>query len=78
VKDAPLTCPPGIETVVGGPDLLGKAPRRRLGGQIEQTSSTDGEELQDEIRILHEETKKRLVQPRRAYARPTDATAVSG
>ena len=65
VKDASLTCPPGIEGIVVGVRIFSrkgieKDDRAR---QIEQDELDLMEKnLQDEIRILHEETKKRLVQ----------------
>ncbi len=63
VKDASLTCPPGIEGIVVGVRIFSrkgieKDDRAR---QIEQDELELMEtNLQDEIRILHEETRKRL------------------
>ena len=76
VKDASLTCPPGIEGIVVGVRIFSRKGIEKddRAKQIEQDELDLMEKnLQDEIRILHEETKKRLVQLlQRAHA--ADAT----
>ena len=65
VKDASLTCPPGIEGIVVGVRIFSRKGIEKddRAKQIEQDELDLMEKnLQDEIRILHEETKKRLVQ----------------
>jgi len=65
VKDASLTCPPGIEGIVVGVRIFSRKGIEKddRAKQIEQDELEAMEKnLQDEIRILHEETKKRLVQ----------------
>jgi DNA-directed RNA polymerase subunit beta len=65
VKDASLTCPPGIEGIVVGVRIFSRKGIEKddRAKQIEQDELDLMEtNLQDEIRILHEETKKRLVQ----------------
>jgi DNA-directed RNA polymerase subunit beta len=65
VKDASLTCPPGIEGIVVGVRIFSRKGIEKddRAKQIEQDELELMEKnLQDEIRILHEETKKRLVQ----------------
>jgi DNA-directed RNA polymerase subunit beta len=65
VKDASLLCPPGIEGIVVGVRIFS-----RKGIEKDDRAKTiEAEELdlmeknlQDEIRILHEEVKKRVVQ----------------
>ncbi len=64
VKDASLTCPPGIEGIVVGVRIFSRKGIEKddRAKQIEQEELDLMEKnLQDEIRILHEETKKRLV-----------------
>jgi len=64
VKDASLTCPPGIEGIVVGVRIFSRKGIEKddRAKQIEQDELDLMEKnLQDEIRILHEETKKRLV-----------------
>ena len=64
VKDASLTCPPGIEGIVVGVRIFSRKGIEKddRAKQIEQDELDLMEtNLQDEIRILHEETKKRLV-----------------
>jgi DNA-directed RNA polymerase subunit beta len=65
VKDASLTCPPGIEGIVVGVRIFSRKGIEKddRAKQIEEDELALMEKnLQDEIRILHEETKKRLVQ----------------
>jgi len=65
VKDASLTCPPGIEGIVVGVRIFSRKGIEKddRAKQIEQDELDLMEKnLQDEVRILHEETKKRLVQ----------------
>ena len=65
VKDASLTCPPGIEGIVVGVRIFSRKGIEKddRAKQIEEDELGLMEKnLQDEIRILHEETKKRLVQ----------------
>jgi DNA-directed RNA polymerase subunit beta len=64
VKDASLTCPPGIEGIVVAVRIFSRKGIEKddRAKQIEQDELDLMEKnLQDEIRILHEETKKRLV-----------------
>ncbi|MEO7888959.1 MAG: DNA-directed RNA polymerase subunit beta, partial [Vicinamibacterales bacterium] len=64
VKDASLTCPPGIEGIVVGVRIFSRKGIEKddRAKQIEEDELDLMEKnLQDEIRILHEETKKRLV-----------------
>ncbi len=64
VKDASLTCPPGIEGIVVGVRIFSRKGIEKddRAKQIEEDELGLMEKnLQDEIRILHEETKKRLV-----------------
>jgi DNA-directed RNA polymerase subunit beta len=65
VKDASLTCPPGIEGIVVGVKIFS----RKGIEKDERAKAIEAEELdmmeknlQDEIRILHEEVKKRISQ----------------
>ena len=65
MKDASLTCPPGIDGIVVGVRIFSRKGIEKddRAKQIEQDELDLMEKnLQDEIRILHEETKKRLVQ----------------
>jgi len=65
VKDASLTCPPGIEGIVVGVRIFSRKGIEKddRAKQIEEDELALMEtNLQDEIRILHEETKKRLMQ----------------
>jgi DNA-directed RNA polymerase subunit beta len=65
VKDASLTCPPGIEGIVVGVRIFSRKGIEKddRAKQIEEDELALMEtNLQDEIRILHEETKKRLTQ----------------
>src|SRR5678816_2212557 len=65
VKDASLTCPPGIEGIVVGVRIFSRKGIEKddRAKQIEEDELALMEKnLQDEIRILHEETKKRLSQ----------------
>ncbi|MBP8273316.1 MAG: DNA-directed RNA polymerase subunit beta, partial [Acidobacteria bacterium] len=65
VKDASLTCPPGIEGIVVGVRIFSRKGIEKddRAKQIEEDELGLMEKnLQDEIRILHEETKKRLTQ----------------
>jgi DNA-directed RNA polymerase subunit beta len=65
VKDASLTCPPGIEGIVVGVRIFSRKGIEKddRAKQIEDDELGLMEKnLQDEVRILHEETKKRLVQ----------------
>ena len=88
VKDASLTCPPGIEGIVVGVRIFSRKGIEKddRAKQIEQDELDLMEKnLQDEIRILHEETKKRLVQllngrtlRTRSVRRATAATACCG
>ncbi|MPZ20933.1 MAG: DNA-directed RNA polymerase subunit beta [Luteitalea sp.] len=64
VRDASLICPPGIEGIVVGVKIFS----RKGIEKDERAKAIEAEELdmmeknlQDEIRILHEETKKRVV-----------------
>src|SRR5947209_2297527 len=65
VKDASLTCPPGIEGIVVGVRIFS----RKGIEKDDRAKAIEAEELemmeknlQDEIRILHDEVKKRVVQ----------------
>src|SRR6187401_823887 len=65
VRDASLTCPPGIEGIIVGVKIFS----RKGIEKDERAKTIEAEELemmeknlQDEIRILHEEVKKRVVQ----------------
>ena len=72
VKDASLTCPPGIEGIVVGVRIFSRKGIEKddRAKQIEEDELALMEKnLQDEIRILHEETKKRLVAAARRAAR---------
>jgi DNA-directed RNA polymerase subunit beta len=65
VKDASLTCPPGIDGIVVSVQIFSRKGLEKddRAKQIEEDELELMEtNLQDEIRILHEETKKRLVQ----------------
>src|SRR5690606_21006631 len=65
VKDASLTCPPGVEGIVVGVQIFSRKGIEKddRAKQIEEDELALMEtNLQDEIRILHEETKKRLTQ----------------
>jgi len=65
VKDASLTCPPGIEGIVVGVRIFSRKGIEKddRAKQIEEDELALMEtNLQDEVRILHEETKKRLTQ----------------
>src|SRR3954465_6329125 len=65
VRDASLVCPPGIEGIIVGVKIFSRKGIEKddRAKQIEQDELDLMEKnLQDEIRILHEETKKRLVQ----------------
>jgi DNA-directed RNA polymerase subunit beta len=65
VKDASLTCPPGIEGIVVGVRIFSRKGIEKddRAKQIEEDELALMEKnLQDEIRILHEETKKRVIQ----------------
>jgi len=65
VKDASLTCPPGVEGIVVGVQIFSRKGIEKddRAKQIEDDELALMEtNLQDEIRILHEETKKRLSQ----------------
>jgi len=75
VKDASLTCPPGIEGIVVGVRIFSRKGIEKddRAKQIEQDELDLMEKnLQDEVRILHEETKKRLVQLLHGRALRTD------
>jgi DNA-directed RNA polymerase subunit beta len=65
VRDASLICPPGIEGIIVGVKIFS----RKGIEKDDRAKAIEQEELdtmeknqQDEIRILHEETKKRVVQ----------------
>ena len=65
VRDASLVCPPGIEGIVVGVKIFS----RKGIEKDERAKAIEAEELemmeknlQDEIRILHDEVKKRMVQ----------------
>jgi DNA-directed RNA polymerase subunit beta len=65
VRDASLICPPGIEGVIVGVKIFS----RKGIEKDDRAKAIEADELdmmeknlQDEIRILHDETKKRLVQ----------------
>ncbi len=65
VRDASLVCPPGIEGIVVGVRIFSRKgiEKDERARQIEQDELDMMEKnLQDEIRILHEEVKKRIVQ----------------
>jgi DNA-directed RNA polymerase subunit beta len=65
VKDASLTCPPGVEGIVVGVQIFSRKGIEKddRAKQIEEDELALMEtNLQDEVRILHEETKKRLTQ----------------
>ena len=64
VRDASLTCPPGIEGIVVGVKIFS----RKGIEKDERAKSIEAEDLegleknlQDEIRILHDEVKKRII-----------------
>jgi DNA-directed RNA polymerase subunit beta len=81
VKDASLTCPPGIEGIVVGVRIFSRKGIEKddRAKQIEQDELDLMEKnLQDEIRILHEETKKRLVQLLNGRTLRTDLFDVDG
>src|SRR5712691_6810563 len=64
VKDASLTCPPGIDGIVVGVRIFSRKGIEKddRAKQIEQDELDLMEKnLQDEIRILHEEIKKRII-----------------
>jgi DNA-directed RNA polymerase subunit beta len=64
VRDASLVCPPGIEGIVVGVKIFSRKgiEKDERARQIEQDELDMLEKnLQDEIRILHEEVKKRVV-----------------
>ncbi|HXG57574.1 MAG TPA: DNA-directed RNA polymerase subunit beta [Thermoanaerobaculia bacterium] len=65
VRDASLTCPPGIEGIIVGVKIFS----RKGIEKDDRAKEIEAEELemmeknlQDEIRILHDEVKKRIVQ----------------
>ncbi len=65
VRDASLTCPPGIEGIIVGVKIFS----RKGIEKDDRAKAIEAEELdmmeknlQDEIRILHDEVKKRVVQ----------------
>jgi DNA-directed RNA polymerase subunit beta len=65
VRDASLVCPPGIEGIVVGVKIFSRKGIEKddRAKAIEQDELELMEKnLQDEVRILHEETKKRVVQ----------------
>jgi DNA-directed RNA polymerase subunit beta len=65
VRDASLICPPGIEGVIVGVKIFSRKGIEKddRAKAIEQDELDMMEKnLQDEIRILHDETKKRVVQ----------------
>ena len=81
MKDASLTCPPGIEGIVVGVRIFSRKGIEKddRAKQIEQDELDLMEKnLQDEIRILHEETKKRLVQLLKGRALRTDLFDADG
>jgi DNA-directed RNA polymerase subunit beta len=81
VKDASLTCPPGIEGIVVGVRIFSRKGIEKddRAKQIEQDELDLMEKnLQDEIRILHEETKKRLVQLLQGRSLRTDLFDADG
>jgi len=65
VRDASLVCPPGIEGIIVGVKIFSRKGIEKddRAKAIEQDELDMMEKnLQDEIRILHDETKKRVVQ----------------
>jgi DNA-directed RNA polymerase subunit beta len=81
VKDASLTCPPGIEGIVVGVRIFSRKGIEKddRAKQIEQDELDLMEKnLQDEVRILHEETKKRLVQLLAGRTLRSDLTTWTG
>jgi DNA-directed RNA polymerase subunit beta len=65
VRDASLICPPGIEGIIVGVKIFSRKgiEKDERAKQIEQDELDMMEKnLQDEIRILHDEVKKRIVQ----------------
>jgi DNA-directed RNA polymerase subunit beta len=65
VRDASLVCPPGIEGIVVGVKIFSRKgiEKDERAKAIEQEELEMMEKnLQDEVRILHDEVKKRLVQ----------------
>ena len=65
VRDASLVCPPGIEGIIVGVKIFSRKGIEKddCAKAIEQDELDMMEKnLQDEIRILHDETKKRVVQ----------------
>jgi DNA-directed RNA polymerase subunit beta len=65
VRDASLTCPPGIEGIIVGVKIFSRKgidkDERAKAIEAEELEKMD-KNLQDEIRIEHEEAKKRIVQ----------------
>jgi DNA-directed RNA polymerase subunit beta len=65
VRDASLVCPPGIEGIVVGVKIFSRKgiEKDERAKAIEQSELDMMEKnLQDEVRILHDEVKKRIVQ----------------
>jgi DNA-directed RNA polymerase subunit beta len=65
VRDASLTCPPGIEGIIVGVKIFSRKgidkDERALAIEAEELEKME-KNLQDEIRIEHEEAKKRVMQ----------------
>ncbi len=82
VRDASLVCPPGIEGIVVGVKIFSRKgiEKDERAKAIEQDELDMMEKnLQDEVRILHDEVKKRIVDdaagPRRCAPTCTTSTA---
>jgi DNA-directed RNA polymerase subunit beta len=75
VRDASLICPPGIEGIIVGVKIFSRKGIEKddRAKAIEQEELDMMEKnLQDEIRILHDETKKRVVQMLQGQTLRTD------
>src|SRR6187455_2587580 len=75
VRDASLICPPGIEGIIVGVKIFSRKGIEKddRAKAIEQDELDLMEKnLQDEIRILHDETKKRVVQMLQGHTLRTD------
>ena len=76
VRDASLVCPPGIEGIIVGVKIFSRKgiekDERALAIEAEELELME-KNLQDEIRILHDEVKKRVMQMLQGLALRTDA-----
>jgi DNA-directed RNA polymerase subunit beta len=75
VRDASLTCPPGIEGIIVGVKIFSRKgidkDERALAIEADELEKME-KNLQDEIRIEHEESKKRVVQMLQGQALRSD------